>query len=140
MAIAAFAITVIQVALGGWVSSNYSALACPDFPTCLGFWIPPSLAGIVFNHYAHRLLAYFIFIIFIVTFLVSNYKESLKDANSYLLTACLLIVFQIMLGVLVVLTQLTFYVTAIHLSIGLAILSVTLLLWFKYINKNSFQN
>jgi cytochrome c oxidase assembly protein subunit 15 len=24
----------LQIALGGWVSSNYAALACPDFPTC----------------------------------------------------------------------------------------------------------
>jgi heme a synthase len=26
----------IQISLGGWTSANYSALACPDFPTCLG--------------------------------------------------------------------------------------------------------
>jgi len=31
---------VIQIALGGWVSSNYAALACGDFPTCLGAWLP----------------------------------------------------------------------------------------------------
>jgi cytochrome c oxidase assembly protein subunit 15 len=31
---------VIQIALGGWVSSNYAALACPDFPTCQGLWQP----------------------------------------------------------------------------------------------------
>jgi cytochrome c oxidase assembly protein subunit 15 len=31
---------VIQIALGGWVSSNYAALACADFPTCLGAWVP----------------------------------------------------------------------------------------------------
>ena len=30
----------IQIALGGWVSSNYAALACPDFPTCQGQWQP----------------------------------------------------------------------------------------------------
>jgi cytochrome c oxidase assembly protein subunit 15 len=29
-----------QIALGGWVSSNYAALACPDLPTCLGQWWP----------------------------------------------------------------------------------------------------
>jgi cytochrome c oxidase assembly protein subunit 15 len=29
-----------QIALGGWVSSNYAALACPDFPTCQGQWWP----------------------------------------------------------------------------------------------------
>ena len=26
----------LQIALGGWTSSNYAALACPDFPTCQG--------------------------------------------------------------------------------------------------------
>lgn len=29
-----------QVALGGWVSANYAALACPDFPVCHGRWLP----------------------------------------------------------------------------------------------------
>jgi len=29
----------LQIALGGWVSTNYAALACPDFPTCQrSFW------------------------------------------------------------------------------------------------------
>ena len=31
----------MQIALGGWVSTNYAALACMDFPTCHGSWIPP---------------------------------------------------------------------------------------------------
>jgi cytochrome c oxidase assembly protein subunit 15 len=31
---------IAQIALGGWVSSNYAALACSDFPTCLGAWLP----------------------------------------------------------------------------------------------------
>ena len=29
-----------QLALGGWVSTNYAALACMDFPTCHGQWLP----------------------------------------------------------------------------------------------------
>lgn len=29
-----------QISLGGWTSSNYAALACPDFPTCQGVWWP----------------------------------------------------------------------------------------------------
>jgi cytochrome c oxidase assembly protein subunit 15 len=32
----------VQIALGGWTSSNYAALACPDFPTCHGAWWPPA--------------------------------------------------------------------------------------------------
>jgi cytochrome c oxidase assembly protein subunit 15 len=32
----------LQIALGGWTSSNYAALACgTDFPTCVGKWWPP---------------------------------------------------------------------------------------------------
>lgn len=30
----------VQIALGGWTSANYAALACPDFPTCQGSWWP----------------------------------------------------------------------------------------------------
>ena len=30
----------IQIGLGGWVSTNYAALACMDFPTCQGAWLP----------------------------------------------------------------------------------------------------
>ncbi|MEC8834680.1 MAG: COX15/CtaA family protein [Pseudomonadota bacterium] len=32
---------LLQIALGGWVTSNYAALACPDFPTCHRKLIPP---------------------------------------------------------------------------------------------------
>ncbi len=30
----------VQIALGGWTSSNYAAIACPDLPTCQGRWWP----------------------------------------------------------------------------------------------------
>jgi cytochrome c oxidase assembly protein subunit 15 len=33
-------LVVVQIALGGWVSTNYAALACADFPTCQGSWMP----------------------------------------------------------------------------------------------------
>jgi len=36
----AFFIILAQVFLGGWTSSNYAALACTDFPTCHGVWVP----------------------------------------------------------------------------------------------------
>ncbi len=35
------ALVVTQIALGGWVSTNYAALACTDFPLCQGVWMPP---------------------------------------------------------------------------------------------------
>jgi cytochrome c oxidase assembly protein subunit 15 len=36
----ALALLTMQIALGGWVSTNYAALACMDFPTCQGQWLP----------------------------------------------------------------------------------------------------
>ena len=38
-AIVGLVVLALQIMLGGWVSSNYSAIACPDFPTCqASFW------------------------------------------------------------------------------------------------------
>lgn len=48
---AAFALSALaaQIALGGWVSSNYAALACPDLPLCLGRAVPPMDFGNAFH-------------------------------------------------------------------------------------------
>lgn len=40
-AVGALCVVVLQVALGGWTTSNYAAVACPDLPTCQGEWVPP---------------------------------------------------------------------------------------------------
>lgn len=41
-ALAALGLVVVitQILLGGWVSTNYAALACPDFPSCRGALLP----------------------------------------------------------------------------------------------------
>jgi len=39
-AAAGLAVLFVQIALGGWVSANYAALACTDFPSCHGEWLP----------------------------------------------------------------------------------------------------
>ncbi|TCP09005.1 COX15/CtaA family protein [Caldimonas thermodepolymerans] len=79
-----FLLVWVQVALGGWVSTNYAVLACGGFPTCNGSWWPemdfdhgytllrelgagkdggylpfPALVAI---HYTHRLAAYVVFV------------------------------------------------------------------------------
>ena len=36
----ALLVVVVQIMLGGWVSANYAALACPDWPLCLGHIVP----------------------------------------------------------------------------------------------------
>jgi len=79
-ALAALALLFVQIALGGWVSSNYATLACRDFPACQGslwpemdiaagfeIWRPLGMtadglglpfAAVTAIHYAHRLMAY----------------------------------------------------------------------------------
>ena len=82
--VAATVLLWLQVALGGWVSTNYAVLACSEFPTCQGSWWPlmdfrqgfelwrdlgKTGAGehIAFEaltaiHYTHRLAAYALFV------------------------------------------------------------------------------
>ena len=36
----AFALLMLQITLGAWVSTNYAVLACRDFPQCQGSWWP----------------------------------------------------------------------------------------------------
>jgi cytochrome c oxidase assembly protein subunit 15 len=40
-ALAGTAVLFLQVALGGWTSANYAAVACPDLPTCQQSYWPP---------------------------------------------------------------------------------------------------
>lgn len=39
--LAGLLVVIIQIALGGWTTANYAAVACPDLPTCQGQWLPP---------------------------------------------------------------------------------------------------
>jgi cytochrome c oxidase assembly protein subunit 15 len=41
LAIASAVVLFVQIALGGWVSTNYATLACGDFPLCNGQLVPP---------------------------------------------------------------------------------------------------
>ena len=73
------ALVSVQVALGGWVSTNYAVLVCSDVPTCQGQWWPDmdfangfhlmralgengqgepiSMAALTAIHMSHRLMA-----------------------------------------------------------------------------------
>ena len=73
-------LAALQIALGGWVSTNYAVLACQDFPACQGTFWPEMdfatgftllrelgrtaggdflpFAALTAIHYTHRLLAY----------------------------------------------------------------------------------
>lgn len=82
--IATTVLLVLQIALGGWVSTNYAVLACTQFPTCQDSWWPTmnfaqgfeiwrhlgvtsdgqplDFSALTAIHYAHRLMAYAVFV------------------------------------------------------------------------------
>lgn len=41
--VAAIVVVSAQIILGGWTSTNYAAVACPDLPTCQGQWWPKNM-------------------------------------------------------------------------------------------------
>ncbi len=130
-------LVVVQLVLGAYVRHSEAGLACPDFPTCLGFWVPPNLAGIVLNHFAHRTLAYIITLCVLGLVAASLSYQSLAAYRNRIYIVLGLILVQILLGVAVVHTKLYFAVTAVHLAVALLILGVLLDTWFRVIAKSS---
>ncbi|GJM16395.1 MAG: cytochrome oxidase assembly protein [Thermodesulfobacteriota bacterium] len=121
----------VQAVLGAYVRHSSSGLACPDFPTCLGYWIPPEISGIVLNHFMHRGLAYLIALIFVILLIASYSSMVLSKYRNKLLILVGLIILQIGLGAAVVLTQLNYAFTALHFFIALLILTIALYTWFQ---------
>lgn len=83
---ATLALLLLQVILGGWVSTNYAVLACSDFPKCQNSWWPVmnfsqgfefwrelgmtadgeaiSFAALTAIHYVHRSMALVVLVVF----------------------------------------------------------------------------
>ena len=49
LALVALVVVATQIALGGWTTSNYAAVACPDLPTCQTEWLPAMDFSQAFN-------------------------------------------------------------------------------------------
>ena len=109
-------ILLLQITLGGWVSSNYAALACTDFPRCQGQYLPDtgyadafdlsvkdgasmSAAGKVVIHSLHRISALLTFIVLSLVMLTATSEHYPKPVrrSGVLLSALLLV--QIILGI-----------------------------------------
>jgi cytochrome c oxidase assembly protein subunit 15 len=114
----AAAAVLAQVALGGWVSSSGAALACPDFPTCQGMWLPP-MKGLLGIHYAHRLGAYAV-VILVMGLLFRSAPMALPlRARWPLRISGILLAIQFLLGVANVVLRVPLPVSAGHLGTAL---------------------
>ncbi|MEN9782896.1 MAG: hypothetical protein RJA24_239 [Pseudomonadota bacterium] len=142
-AMLALMIVVVQILLGGWVSTNYAALACIDFPTCHGEWLPQmdfrhgfqlvrelgmtaagnhlSYDAITAIHWTHRVGA-------LVTFLYVGgfalYLMRSAGLARYGVALLAVLLLQIALGIANVLAGLPLAVAAAH-NAGAAILLLT---------------
>src|SRR5258706_9805531 len=114
----ALAVVAIQIALGGWVSANYAALACPDLPGCRGQVFPPMdfanafhvlrelgrtgdggllpLDALVAIHWTHRLFA--LIVVAVVAFAVIRAFRIEALRKPALLVGCALVL-QFSLGI-----------------------------------------
>jgi cytochrome c oxidase assembly protein subunit 15 len=149
LAAAALLVLGVQIALGGWVSTNYAALACVDFPTCNGSWKPATdfaqgfhflrelgmsaegepLSNDALNaiHWVHRIGA-------LVTFLTLAYVSvralRLPALRTLGRTMLILLIVQIALGVVNVLGSLPLPVAVAHNGIAALLLAVLVMLNF----------
>ena len=136
-------IVIGQIMLGGWVSTNYAALACVDFPTCHGQWLPEmdfhhgfqlvrelgmtaagthlSYDAITAIHWTHRVGAVVTFLYAGGFALVLLRTAGLARYGAVLLAVLLL---QVALGIANVVAGLPLAVAAAH-NAGAAILLVT---------------
>ena len=145
LARAVLVVVVIQIALGGWVSSNYAAVACVDLPTCHGEWWPEMdfvagfnifqeigpnyLGGMLYGegrtaiHFTHRIGA---LITLAVTLLLAwrLYRAGLTATATGL---SLVLLTQVGLGITNVLAHLPLAVAVAHNAVG-ALLLLTLVL------------
>lgn len=143
----ALAVVATQIALGGWTSANYAALACTDFPTCQGAWVPPLNLneaftlwhedevnfqyGVMSNdaratiHFVHRLGALTTFLIVgVLSLRVISCARDEKLRRVGILMGLILLL-QIGLGITNVLASLPLVVAVIHNAVGaLLLLSV----------------
>ena len=124
-------LVLVQAGLGAYVRHSGAGLACPDFPKCLGFWVPPELSGIVLTHFLHRSLAYIIFGVFIFLLIYSNISDQLQKYKKKIAIVFGLIIFQILLGVGIIHTKLFFVVTATHVFVALLILYILINTWYS---------
>ena len=146
-------VLIIQIFLGVWTSTNYASLACADFPTCQGSYLPEMdfkngfnlnqevgpnyLYGLLDNpsrvavHYSHRVSA----LIVTLVFLILMSKLWFSNAAPLASTLGILLLTQISLGIINVVYVLPLYVAIAHNLVAalllLTVFSINYLAWKK---------
>lgn len=150
MVVVGFLLLLMQIALGGWTSANYAALACVGFPQCNGVWWPQMdfvQALDVFKQYGpnyefgvkdgparmaiqmmHRMGAVVITLYFAwLIFKLTRNRELLPMGMSLLA----LLVIQIALGIINVTYSLPLLVATLHNGVAALLIANMVILLYK---------
>jgi heme a synthase len=121
---------VVIVVTGGAVRLTNSGLGCPTWPSCTDGSLTPTKAyaihGII--EFTNRQLTFVLVVVAVVTWLVAMAVRRERWLASI---AALGIPAQAVLGGLTVLTHLNPWLVAAHFLLSMAIIAVTLLLWWR---------
>lgn len=147
---------IVQISLGGWVSTNYAVLACTDFPTCNGAWLPPmdfrsgfqlwralgmngaggaiTQDALVAIHWTHRTFA-FVVIAYLATFAwrVRRFGSVKRPAQLLLLVIAL----QFVTGLTNILLQWPLPVAVAHNGGAAVLLLLDIVLNFRILSNSS---
>lgn len=120
----AAALVFLQSVVGAVVRHTDAGLACPDFPTCLGSWVPPIENHFVAVHFTHRLLGVLatLAVIGLVVALVRSGASAQLRRRA--LGAVSLVLVQFTLGVVSVLTILSVLPVSLHTLGAAALLAI----------------
>jgi heme A synthase len=126
------AVTVFaQSVLGGLVRHADAGMACPDFPTCGGQWIPRMSNALVGLHFAHRVVGVVATVAVLVLVWRLLRRRVEPRVRRFALAALGLVALQMTLGVVSVLSVLSVVPVSLH-TLGAASLLwvlVTLSTW-----------
>ena len=118
------ALLLLQMVLGGLVSSRYAGLACPDWPTCRGGVWFPDWRGAVGLHILHRSVGYALALTLLGAAIACRRAPSLSGLT---LLAAILVVLQVIVGVVNVRFAIPVEVTGLHTGLAAAlVLTLTL--------------
>ena len=115
----AFGCAIVQVFLGALVSVSHAGLACPDFPTCYGMWLPP-MVGNVALMMIHRFGAYTVAGSVFVLVALAEWQAEAR-VRRLARAAGLLVLVQIALGISMVLLQVPVPISVTHLATGMTL-------------------
>ena len=140
----------IQIGLGGWVSTNYAALACTDFPMCNGMFLPPMdfangftlwrdlgmtahgeylpFDALTAIHWTHRTFAFVVFAMIAWVAFRAMRLDGLQKSGRWLL---ILIMLQLLVGIATIFLQLPLLLAVLHNGIAALLLLLMIILNHK---------